>query len=99
MLIKERDEKASSNDIGFPPGCFILRSVSTKRLLDVASDSVRDSAPVLLWPEKDSSLVESKSFIAQGCFIAKLTNAQAFADPKPATRRVLAFGRTLLLYL
>lgn len=59
MLIKERDEKTSSNDFGFPPGCFILRSVSTKRLLDVASDSVRDSAPIILWPEKDNSLVES----------------------------------------
>jgi len=59
MLIKDRDEKASSNDLGFPPGCFILRSVSTKRLLDVASDSARDSAPIILWPEKDSSLVES----------------------------------------
>ncbi|KAF8265763.1 hypothetical protein EI94DRAFT_1734731 [Lactarius quietus] len=59
MLIKERDEKASSNDLGFPSGCFILRSVSTKRLLDVASDSVRDCTPIILWPEKDNSLVES----------------------------------------
>jgi WD repeat-containing protein 23 len=70
MLIKERDEKASSNDFGFPPGCFILRSVSTKRLLDVASESVRDSAPIILWPEKDNSLVESKSFVAQDYFLA-----------------------------
>ncbi|KAH9065619.1 hypothetical protein EDB87DRAFT_1592050 [Lactarius vividus] len=58
MLIKERDEKVSSNDYGFPPGCFILRSVSSRRLLDVASDSVHDGAPIILWPEKDSSLVE-----------------------------------------
>jgi hypothetical protein len=75
MLIKERDEKASSNDFGFPPGCFILRSVSTKRLLDVAAESVRDSAPIILWPEKDNSLVESKSFVAQDYFLAELTDA------------------------
>lgn len=60
MLIKEGDEKDSSNDRGFPPGCFILRSVSSERLLDVASDSVQDGAPIILWPEKDNSLVESK---------------------------------------
>ncbi|KAI9455951.1 hypothetical protein BJY52DRAFT_1426997 [Lactarius psammicola] len=59
MLIEEREDKASSNGAGFPPGCFILRSVSSRRLLDVASHSVRDSAPIILWPEKDNSLVES----------------------------------------
>lgn len=58
MLIEEREEKASSNGFGFPSGCFILRSVSSARLLDIASHSIRDSAPVILWPEKDSSLVE-----------------------------------------
>ena len=99
MLIKERDEKATSNDFGFPPGCFILRSVSTRRLFDVASDSVRDGTPIILWPEKDSSLVESKSFTAQYCTLAKLTNPQDFADPKPAIRRVLTFGRAPLRYL
>ena len=75
MLIKEPNEKASSNDLGFPPGCFILRSVSTKRLFDVAGESVRDRTPIILWPEKDNSLVESKSFIIQDCFFAELTNA------------------------
>ena len=64
MLIKDTDEKASSNGSGFPPGCFILRSVSSGRMLDVASDSVRDSAQLILWPEKDNSLVEGKSLIA-----------------------------------
>ncbi|KAI0295007.1 hypothetical protein BC826DRAFT_1136110 [Russula brevipes] len=62
MLIKDRDEKASpdasSNDSGFPQGCFVLRSVSSDRMLDVASDSVQDSAQIILWPEKDTSLVE-----------------------------------------
>ena len=74
MLIKGRDEKASPNDFGFPPGCFILRSVSTKRLLDVAGESARDRTPIILWPEKDNSLVESKSCIAQDSCLAELTN-------------------------
>ncbi|KAH9081439.1 hypothetical protein EDB83DRAFT_2214040 [Lactarius deliciosus] len=59
LLFDEREEKASSNGSGFPSGCFILRSVSSRRLLDVASNSVRDSAPILLWPEKDHSLFEN----------------------------------------
>jgi len=58
MLVKEGDEKALSNDHGFPTGRFLLRSVSSGRLLNVASDSVQDGAPIILWPEKDNSLVE-----------------------------------------
>ncbi|KAI0003809.1 hypothetical protein BJV74DRAFT_811836 [Russula compacta] len=58
MLIQDRDEKPS-NDCGFPPGRFVLRSMSCGRVLDVASDSVQDGSPMILWPEKDSSLVES----------------------------------------
>jgi len=74
MLIKEDDEIASSNDYGFPPGCFVLRSVSSGRMLDVASDSVQDSSPIILWPEKDNSLVESKSPIVPDLFHTELTN-------------------------
>jgi len=74
MLIKEDDENASSNDYGFPPGCFVLRSVSSGRMLDVASDSVQDSSPIILWPEKDNSLVESKSPIVPDLFHTELTN-------------------------
>jgi len=58
MLIAEREEKATPNGSGFPPGCFTLRSVSSERLLDVTSHSVHDSAPIILWPEKDSSPVD-----------------------------------------
>lgn len=61
MLIAEREEKSSPNGSGFPSGCFILRSVSSKRLLDATSHSVQDSAPIILWPEKDNSLIEGKS--------------------------------------
>jgi hypothetical protein len=60
MVIKESDEKASPNDYGFPLGDFLLRSVSSGRMLDVSSDSVQDGAPIILWPEKDNSLVEGK---------------------------------------
>ncbi|KAI9507809.1 hypothetical protein F5148DRAFT_1201869 [Russula earlei] len=56
MQIKE---KATFNDHGFPLGCFVVRSVSSGRMLDVASDSVQDSSPIILWPEKDNCLVES----------------------------------------
>jgi hypothetical protein len=49
------------NDYGFPPGCFVLHSVSSGLMLDVSPDSVQDGAPVILWPEKDNCLVEGKS--------------------------------------
>jgi hypothetical protein len=68
MHVKEGDEKPSSNDHGFPLGCFLLRSVSSGRFLDVASDSVQDGAPIILWPEKDNSLVEGKFFISPDPF-------------------------------
>lgn len=74
MLIQDRDEKPS-NDCGFPPGCFVLRSMSCGRVLDVAADSVQDGAPIILWPEKDSSLVESESSIAHDTSPWKLMSA------------------------
>jgi hypothetical protein len=75
MHMKQSGENASSNDNGFPPGCFVLRSVSSGRMLDVSSDSVRDGAPIILWPEKDNSLVEGKSLIAYGSSHTELTSA------------------------
>jgi hypothetical protein len=33
-------------------------------MLDVSSDLVQDGAPVILWPEKDNSLVEGKLSLA-----------------------------------
>jgi hypothetical protein len=44
---------------GFPPGYFVIRSVASNRLLDVSADDIEDGTEVLLWPEKESSLVES----------------------------------------
>ncbi|KAF5352388.1 hypothetical protein D9756_005804 [Leucocoprinus leucothites] len=43
---------------GFPPGYFVVRSVATNRLLDVKADDVEDGAEIVLWPEKETSLVE-----------------------------------------
>lgn len=75
MIMKEGDEKASCNDYGFPPGYFVLRSVSSGRMLDVCSDSNQDNAPVILWPEKDNSLVEGKSLLAYDTLYTPLTGA------------------------
>jgi hypothetical protein len=44
---------------GFPPGYFIIRSVATNRLLDVTQDDIEDGTEIILWPEKEMSLVES----------------------------------------
>ncbi|KAF8203785.1 hypothetical protein BJ912DRAFT_941059 [Pholiota molesta] len=44
---------------GFPAGYFIVRSVASKRLLDVAGDGIEDGTEIVLWPEKEKSLVES----------------------------------------
>ena len=44
---------------GFPPGYFVVRSVACNRLLDIDSDSSEDGADVILYPESESSLVES----------------------------------------
>lgn len=44
---------------GFPPGYFVIRSLATNRLLDVQGDSIEDGTEILLWPEKETSLVES----------------------------------------
>ncbi|KAJ3763157.1 hypothetical protein EV360DRAFT_34163 [Lentinula raphanica] len=55
----ESQTKITSTN-GFPPGYFIIRSKSTGRLLDIAGDYAEDGTEVILWPEKESSLVESR---------------------------------------
>ncbi|THH05170.1 hypothetical protein EW145_g4992 [Phellinidium pouzarii] len=49
---------AMEKNYGFPPGCFVIKSVATGRLLDVELDDVEDGAEIILWPEKEGSLVE-----------------------------------------
>lgn len=46
---------------GFPEGYFIIRSVASNRLLDVAQDSIEDGAGIVLYPETETALVESQS--------------------------------------
>lgn len=45
---------------GFPDGYFIIRNTANGRVLDVASDGVEDGTEVILWPQQETSLVESK---------------------------------------
>ncbi|KAL0570843.1 hypothetical protein V5O48_011115 [Marasmius crinis-equi] len=45
---------------GFPEGYFIIRSAANKRVLDVGGGAAHDNAEILLWPSKESSLVESR---------------------------------------
>lgn len=51
---------AESQSLGFPQGYFVIRSVATGRLLDVSGSEVEDGTEVILWPEKEQSLVESE---------------------------------------
>lgn len=43
---------------GFPAGYFVIRSVATCRLWDVDADEIEDGTEIILWPEKEKSLVE-----------------------------------------
>lgn len=54
---------AAETNYGFPPGYFVIRSLATGKLLDVEQDDVEDSAEIILWPEKESSLVDGGSQI------------------------------------
>jgi hypothetical protein len=45
---------------GFPSGYFMIRSLATERLLDLAQpDKAHDGSSIHLWPQKETSLVES----------------------------------------
>lgn len=56
----------AEGNYGFPPGYFVIRSVATERLLDVEQDNVGDGAEIILWPEKETSLVEGESLASSG---------------------------------
>ncbi|KAJ7069043.1 hypothetical protein B0H15DRAFT_871267 [Mycena belliarum] len=51
---------AGFDTYGFPTGYFIVRSVASNRLLDVTGDSIEDGTELALWPEKDTSIVETR---------------------------------------
>ncbi|KAK2461517.1 hypothetical protein APHAL10511_005980 [Amanita phalloides] len=44
---------------GFPPGYFVIKSIACDRALDVAQDEIEDGTELLLWIEKEKSLVET----------------------------------------
>jgi WD repeat-containing protein 23 len=50
---------ADIQTFGFPAGYFVVRNVATNRLLDIQNDEVEDSTEIILWLEKEYSLVES----------------------------------------
>jgi hypothetical protein len=75
---------------GFPPGYFIIRSVASKRLLDVTMDAIEDGTEVVLWPEKDSSIVESKPCVATIVQIAQFSLSKPVEARTPITRFVAA---------
>lgn len=55
------DETPSAIDnYGFPMGYFVIKSVATNRVLDVEGGKIDDGVELVLWPEKESSLVEGK---------------------------------------
>ncbi|KAG8948617.1 hypothetical protein FRC03_000672 [Tulasnella sp. 419] len=43
---------------GFPAGYFLIKSVATGRLLDVMRGDCEDGTDIILWSEKEKSLVE-----------------------------------------
>ena len=48
---------------GFPLGYFVIRSLATGRVLDVDANQISDGTEVVLWEEKEKSLVESLYFV------------------------------------
>ena len=48
------------NTYGFPQGYFVIKNVATNRFLDVDRDQVKDGTKIVLWPQKESSLVEGE---------------------------------------
>lgn len=52
---------ASTDNYGFPQGYFIIRSVAMNRLLDVRMDETDDGTEVILFLQKEQSLVECLS--------------------------------------
>ena len=52
---------AELNTYGFPQGYFMLRSLATDRVLDVAQGLLEDETCVILWPMTETSLVECTS--------------------------------------
>ncbi|KAG6851327.1 hypothetical protein H0H93_005725 [Arthromyces matolae] len=49
---------------GFPTGYFVIRNLSTNRVLDVKGDQIEDGTEIILWEETEKSLVEKNEEIS-----------------------------------
>lgn len=52
-----------ADNYGFPQGYFIIRSVAMRRLLDVREDESEDGTELILFPQKELSLLECTLFL------------------------------------
>ncbi|KAF9532086.1 hypothetical protein CPB83DRAFT_848316 [Crepidotus variabilis] len=52
-------QETAVDTFGFPVGYFVIKSVATGKVFDVGGDSIEDGTEILLFPEKEKSLVES----------------------------------------
>ncbi|KAH8099280.1 WD40 repeat-like protein [Cristinia sonorae] len=50
--------EADLSTYGFPQGYFVVHNRASDRLLDVEADMIEDGTQLILWPEKEHSLVE-----------------------------------------
>lgn len=71
---------SAESNYGFPSGYFVIRSLSVGRLFDIELDDVNDGAEVILWPEKESSLVEGE---CQKHSMGRLINNEPVGFRKP----------------
>ena len=62
-IVEPFDASASAwngNARGFPLGYFCIRSIATGKLLDVPASETQDGQELILYNEKEKSLVESE---------------------------------------
>lgn len=55
-----RESLGAIDNFGFPMGYFVIKSIATGRVLDVEGSKTDDAVELILWPEKETSLVEGK---------------------------------------
>lgn len=61
-------------DYGFPAGYFVVRSAASDRLLDVAGEATKDGSELILYPEKEKSLVEGALLDNVGAELKSVTD-------------------------
>lgn len=87
---------ADAQTFGFPAGYFVIRSVATMRLWDVQNDDVEDSTEILLWPEKEKSLVEGTNArsLSKLFFLTRFQRSKDAGSQQPGkSKNLCAFMR------